>query len=304
MRLLKIGTRKSPLALWQAEWVSAKLLDTGGVDRVELVKIVTSGDRITDVPLSKAGGKSLFTKEIEEALLSKKVDLAVHSLKDVAAKLPEGLKISVITERENPCDVLVSRGVPLEKLPGSARIGTCSLRRRAQLKRIGPDFEIVEIRGNIETRLRKLDSEKLDGVILAAAGLIRMGYGGAITQELPFSIMLPAAGQGALGIEVRKGDAAVEEVVQKLHHRASGICTDAERAFLKKLGGGCQVPIGAFAKLEGDTITIDGLVADLDGNRYYRHLLNGPASQAKELGIRLAERLISEGAEKVIAELC
>lgn len=299
---LKIGTRKSPLALWQAEWVKKRLLETGDVGSVELVKIMTSGDKILDVPLAKVGGKALFTKEIEEALLKKEVDLAVHSLKDVPTQLPDGLAVNVIPEREDPRDALLSRGVLLKELPQKARIGTSSLRRRAQLMRIRPDFEIVEIRGNLETRLRKLEDEKLDAIILAVAGMVRMGYEEKISERLPTSVMLPAVGQGALGIETRENDGVVESVVAKLHHKPTAYCVNAERAFLRKLEGGCQVPIGAFARLDGDTISIKGLVADLNGEQCFEAGVNGNVLQAENLGTRLAEKLISQGAGEILSE--
>ena len=303
LSLLKIGTRKSPLALWQAEWVKAKLLASGDVESVELVKIVTSGDKILDVPLAQVGGKGLFTKEIEESLLKGETDLAVHSLKDVPTVLPDGLKVDIICERENPYDALISRGVAFDDLPQSAKIGTSSLRRRAQLKRVRPDFQIVDIRGNVGTRLNKLDSENLDAIILAAAGMIRMGHEKAVTHLLAPDLSLPAVGQGALGIETREGSLEIEEILRKnLHHRPTALCTTAERSFLTKLEGGCQVPIGAFAQIENNSLEIEGFVADLDGKKYLRDKKSGTPDDAEAIGRELAETLLSAGADKILAE--
>lgn len=300
---LKIGTRKSPLALWQAEWVKATLLASGDVESVELVKIVTSGDKILDVPLAQVGGTGLFTKEIEESLLNGGTDLAVHSLKDVPTLLPDGLKVDIISERENPFDALISRGVPFDDLPQGAKIGTSSLRRRSQLKKARPDFEIVDIRGNVGTRLNKLDTENLDAVILAAAGMIRMGHEKAVTHLLPPEISIPAVGQGALGIEIREGDTEIEEILRKnLHHQPTALCTTAERSFLTKLEGGCQVPLGAFAQIKNNSLEIEGFVADLDGVRYLRDKRSGAPDDAENLGRELAETLLAAGADKILAE--
>jgi len=300
---LKIGTRSSPLALWQAEWVKARLLEMEEVAEVELVKIKTSGDKILDVPLAKVGGKGLFTKEIEEALLRRDADLAVHSMKDVPTDIPDGLKVDVIPEREDPSDALISRGIKLADLPPGAQIGTSSLRRRAQLKRLRPDFVIVDLRGNIETRLRKLDSENLDAVILASAGIKRMGYTDKITERLSGDVMLPAVGQGALAIETRINDETVNRIVGRLHHRPTAVCVLAERVFLKKLEGGCQVPIAGHATLEGANLTLEGLVGDLDGQRLIRETQTGPADDYEKIGIALAEQLLEQGAAEILAEV-
>jgi len=300
---LKIGTRGSPLALWQAEWIKSRLLEFDDIGDVELIKIKTSGDKILDVPLAKVGGKGLFTKEIEESLLRNETDLAVHSLKDVPTEVPKGLKVDVITERENPYDVLVSRGVKFVDLPPGAKVGTSSLRRRAQIKRVRPDLVIVDIRGNVQTRLKKLETENLDAVILAAAGMIRMGYEDEITEYLEESLVLPAVGQGAVAIETRENDPVVEEVVQRLHHQPTAYCTTAERAFLRKLEGGCQVPIAAFGKVDGDKLTLEGLVADLDGQRIIRETISGPTSEAVSLGQRLGDLLLEQGAKEILDEV-
>ena len=301
--LLKIGTRASPLALWQAEWIKSRLLEFDDVSGVELVKIKTSGDKILDVPLAKVGGKGLFTKEIEESLLRNETDLAVHSLKDVPTVVPKGLKVEVITERENPYDVLVSRGVKFLDLPPGAKVGTSSLRRRSQIKRVRPDLVIVDIRGNVQTRLKKLETENLDAIILAAAGMIRMGYQDEITEYLDESLVLPAVGQGAVAIETRVNDPKVEEIVQRLHHLPTAYCTIAERAFLRKLEGGCQVPIAAFGKVDGDTLSLEGLVADLDGQRIIRETISGSVSDAVSIGERLGDLLLEQGAKEILDEV-
>ena len=302
-RNLKIGTRSSPLALWQAEWIKARLEEMEEVGLVDLVKIKTSGDKILDVPLAKVGGKGLFTKEIEESLLRNETDLAVHSLKDVPTLVPDGLKVDIITERENPYDVLVSRNIKFEDLPKGALVGTSSLRRRSQLKRLRPDLLIVDIRGNIQTRIKKLETEKLDAIILAAAGMIRMGYEDQISEIIDPNVILPAVGQGALGIEIRENDPEVEAIVKKLHHQPTADCVMAERAFLRKLEGGCQVPIAAFGTVKGDELTLDGLVAEIDGQRVIKEQIIGPVKDSEALGVALAQKLLDQGAGEILAEL-
>jgi hydroxymethylbilane synthase len=300
---LKVGTRQSPLALWQAEWAKSELLKNPLVSTVELVKIKTSGDKILDVPLAKVGGKGLFTKEIEEALLRKDVDLAVHSLKDVPTKSQDGLEVRIITERENPFDALVSGGVKFADLPKNARIGTSSLRRRAQLKKLRPDFQIVDIRGNVQSRMNKMKTDNLNAVILAAAGMIRLGFAGDITEILPASSSLPAVGQGALAIETRVGDETTFEAASRLHHAPTAQCVAAERAFLKKLEGGCQAPIAGYCVISDDSLTLEGLVCDLEGTRYYRESITGRPADGVEIGVRLAEKLLKAGAAEVLDEL-
>ncbi len=299
---LRIGTRSSPLALWQAEHIKSEMLKFEEVGSVELVKIKTMGDKILDVPLAKVGGKGLFTKEIEEAMLRGEIDLAVHSMKDVPTKVPDGLAVDVITKRENPLDSLVSRGVAFRDLPQGARIGTSSLRRKCQLLRIRPDFQIVDVRGNVQTRLKKMGSEKWDAVILAAAGMIRLGYENDITELLDPAISLPAVGQGALALETRAGNEEVNAVVRRLHHQPSAICVEAERAFLGRLGGGCQVPIGAYGVISGETLILEGLVSDLAGKRYFRETIAVNPAKRVEAGVHLAETLLQAGAEEVLAE--
>lgn len=291
------------MALWQAEWVRSELLKNPDVSSVEIVKIKTSGDKILDVPLAKVGGKGLFTKEIEEALLRNDVDMAVHSMKDVPTKAPEGLEVRIITERENPFDALVSGGKKFSDLPRDAKIGTSSLRRRAQLKKIRPDFQIIDVRGNVQSRMARLKNDGLDAVILAAAGMNRLGFGEHITEILPPSLSLPAVGQGALAIETRTGDSATFSAANKLHHQATSYCVEAERAFLKRLEGGCQAPIAGYATLSDGVLSLEGLVCDLEGNRYYRKVLAGKPAQSVEIGIALADKILGAGGGEVLDEL-
>jgi hydroxymethylbilane synthase len=271
---------------------------------VSLVTIKTTGDKIQDAPLAKIGGKALFVKEIEEALLERKVDLAVHSIKDVPTEFPEGLRLSAITKRESPFDVLISRnGTGLKALPKGARIGTSSLRRQAQLLHFRKDFEMIPLRGNLDTRLRKLGELNLDGIVLAMAGVKRLGLEARITEVLPTEISLPAVGQGALGIETRKDDKVVEEQIRFLNDQTSAIPVTAERAFLKKLEGGCQVPIAAFATIQNTVLHIDGLVGTTDGKRLIRHSLEGPLERAESIGTELADILLANGAKEILDEI-
>lgn len=300
---LRIGTRGSALALWQAEWVKAQLLAAHEELAVELLVIKTTGDKILDVPLAKVGGKGLFVKEIEEALLDGKADLAVHSVKDMPAELPEGLHLAVMPPREDPRDALISRnGAGLEALPHGARVGTSSLRRAAQLLHLRPDLRIETLRGNVDTRLRKLESEGFDAIVLAAAGLKRMELSHVVSEYLEPERMLPAVGQGALGIETRTGDAFTNEMVASLAHPETMTIVRAERAFLKRLEGGCQVPIGAHATMEGETLILTGMVADLEGVRLIRKELRGDAKQPEVVGERLAEVILESGGAEILAE--
>ncbi len=300
---LRIGTRGSALALWQAEWVKAQLLAAHEELAVELLVIKTTGDKILDVPLAKVGGKGLFVKEIEEALLDGKADLAVHSVKDMPAELPEGLHLAVMPPREDPRDALISRnGAGLEALPHGARVGTSSLRRAAQLLHLRPDLRIETLRGNVDTRLRKLESEGFDAIVLAAAGLKRLELNHVVSEYLEPERMLPAVGQGALGIETRTGDAFTNEVVASLAHPQTMTIVRAERAFLKRLEGGCQVPIGAHATMEGETLILTGMVADLEGVRLIRKELRGDAQQPEVVGERLAEVILESGGAEILAE--
>jgi hydroxymethylbilane synthase len=301
---VRLATRGSPLALWQANWVKAELERLHAGCRVVLVPIKTSGDKITDVPLATIGGKGLFVKEIEEALLAGRADLAVHSMKDVPVEIPEGLHIAVTTKREDPRDALISAaGLPFAKLPRGAKIGTSSLRRGTQLRHTRPDLVIIPLRGNLDTRLRKLKSENLDAVIVAAAGLRRMGWESQVTEYLPVEISLPAIGQGALGLECRINDARILRLIAPLNDADTAVCVVAERALLTRLEGGCQVPIAGHAELIGLEIRLRGLVANLDGTQLVTDETRGPITQAAELGNGLAERLLDRGAGKILKEI-
>jgi len=301
---LVIGTRGSQLALWQAEWVQAQLKQMAPHLSVALKRIQTSGDKIQDVPLAKVGGKGLFVKEIEEALLRKEIDLAVHSMKDLPADLPNGLCIICIPEREDPRDALLTRdGKNLDALPQGARVGTSSLRRQSQLLHARPDLQIEMLRGNVDTRLRKLQENQFDAIVLAASGLRRLGWDAHITECLPLSVSLPAIGQGALGIEGREDDSFVRDLVAKLEHQPTRVTVTAERALLKRLEGGCQVPIAGHAVLQGAGITLEGLVASLDGKRYVRYALGGEISEAESIGIKVAEELLDRGAQPILQEI-
>ncbi|MFZ5876259.1 MAG: hydroxymethylbilane synthase [Nitrospirota bacterium] len=301
---LVIGTRGSMLARWQAEWVKARLQAAHpGLD-VSLTIIKTTGDKILDVPLAKVGGKGLFVKEIEEALLDGSVDLAVHSMKDVPTALPAALHLTAVPRREEPFDALLSRdAVPLAKLPAGAVIGTSSLRRQAQLLAHRPDLTIVSLRGNLDTRLRKVTDGAMDAIVLAAAGLRRLGWADRITEVLPPAVCLPAIGQGALGIECRREDARVNALARALDDPDTRACVDAERAFLTRLEGGCQVPIAAHAALDGDRLTLDGLIAGVRGERVLRESMTGARQDGPRLGRELAERLLTRGGEAILREV-
>ena len=300
MTLLRLGTRNSKLALWQANFVKEKLEALGC--KVELVPIITTGDKILDAPLAKIGGKGLFVKEIENALLAGEIDLAVHSLKDVPMIIPEGLTLSAITEREEPYDVLISRnGKKLEELPSGAVVGTSSLRRRVQIKRRRRDLKVEILRGNVDTRLRKLKEGLYDAIVLAYAGVKRMGFSGEISQVL--EDFIPAVGQGSLAIETRAEDERVINFVKVLNHEESWLRAVCERAFLRELQGGCQVPIGAYAWIEGDRIKIKGFISDLEGERFLEGYEEGSLQEAEEVGKRLAQRLLREGGEEILREI-
>ncbi len=301
---LVIGTRGSKLALWQAEWVQAGLQAVAPDLSVTLRTIKTSGDKILDVPLAAIGGKGLFVKEIEEALLREEIDLAVHSMKDVPTQLPERLAILSVPKRENPHDALISRdGCKLADLPAGARIGTSSLRRQAQLLYYRPDLRIQMLRGNLDTRLRKVRDGDYEAIVLAAAGLTRLGWLNEVTEYLPFTISLPAIGQGAIGIEGRRDDAFVQALVQKLDHPETHTAVSAERALLERLEGGCQVPIAAHATLQGETLLMDGLVASVDGRQVLRESFQGPAVEAEQVGRQLAERLLARGGQAILSQI-
>ena len=290
--MLVIASRGSQLALWQARWVAAQLSAAGHQCRIEIVK--TTGDKITDVPLAKVGTKGLFTREIEEALLDGRAQLAVHSLKDLPTELPDGLVLAAVPEREDPRDAVV--GSKLADLPLGARVGTSSLRRAAQLRQLRPDLQVESVRGNLDTRLRKLDEGQYDAILLAAAGLKRLGWGGRIAEILAPEQMCPAVGQGALAIETRAGF----EGVALLDHPATHAAVLAERAVLRALGGGCQVPIGAYATLSGDRIHILAIVAAPDGTQVIRANAEGAAADAAQIGARLADDLLKRGARHIL----
>jgi hydroxymethylbilane synthase len=301
---IRIATRKSMLALTQSTWIKEQIENKHPGVAVELVKIVTKGDKITDVPLAKIGGKGLFVKEIEEALLRGEADLAVHSMKDVPAELPENLYLGVVPKRENPRDAFVShKCTTMAELPQGARVGTSSLRRRAQLAYLRPDLEIVDLRGNVETRLRKLDEGEFDAVILATAGLNRLGLSDRITAHFSPEEMLPAVAQGALGLELRRDDSEVYDLLSFLHDEDTAVAVEAERAFLKRLEGGCQVPLGAFAELRQNELTVTGLIAAVDGSELLRRSFTGSPREAAALGVRLAEALLAMGGQKILAEV-
>ena len=301
---LVLGTRGSKLALQQSEWFQSRIHDVAPDVQVVLRKIQTSGDKILDVPLAKIGGKGLFVKEIEEALLAGDIDLAVHSMKDVPAQLPEGLDILCVPPREDARDALISRdGRGLKDLPQGAKIGTASLRRQAQLLNARPDLQIEMLRGNLDTRLRKLKEGQFDAIVLAAAGLHRLFWQQEITEYLEPVVSLPAIGQGALGIEGRSGDLFVRSVLARLNDQTTWTAVTAERAFLHRLEGGCQVPIAAYATLCDEQVMLDGLVAGIDGKAIIRDHVQGNSSDAHALGVQLAERLLARGADQILREI-
>ena len=302
--VLKIGTRQSLLALWQSNHIAACLRKQYPECEVVLKKIVTKGDRILDVPLAQIGGKGLFTKEIEEDLLSGEVDLAVHSLKDMPTVLPEGLCLTAITERANVGDAFVSNKYDsFAELPLGAVVGTSSLRRKAQLLAARPDLTIRDLRGNVDTRLRKLDEGLYDAVILAAAGLERLGHGDRIKAVIPSDVCLPAVGQGALAIECRTDDAEVRQMLDFLNDMPTVHATNAERAFLGLLEGGCQVPIGVHADVEGDKIKIEAIIAALDGSTVLRDTIEGAATDAVALGQELGKKMLANGGHEILAAI-
>jgi len=304
VREVVIGTRGSKLALWQAEWVYARLRELEPALAVSLKRIKTTGDKILDTPLATIGGKGLFVKEIEEALLRGEIDLAVHSMKDVPTRLPAELEILAIPEREDPRDVLITLNkVSLERLVPGSRIGTSSLRRQAQLLHYRPDLSIQILRGNLDTRLRKLEAGEYDGIILAAAGIKRLGWSEYVTEYLSPDVCLPAIGQGALALEGRADDGFVREVVARLDHHPTRTAVTAERALLERLEGGCQVPIAAHAAITNGIMTLSALIAGVDGRRLVRDSLEGPMHDAHWLGVRLAERLLAHGGDEILKEI-
>jgi hydroxymethylbilane synthase len=301
---LRLGTRGSILALAQANWVADRIADHHPDCRVELVIIKTTGDKIHDIPLAQVGGKGLFIKEIEEALLAGEVDLAVHSLKDMPAVVPEGLILGAVPPREDPRDVLISeRYSSLAELPPGGRLGTGSLRRRAQLLHLRPDLDIVALRGNVDTRLKKMAALGLDGLILAAAGLNRLGLDRVKRSAIPETEMLPAVGQGALGVEIRADDRSLKNLVAALDDPATRLAVMAERAFLARLEGGCVVPVAAQGRVEGGTLVLEALISDLEGRRFLRDKTKGSPEDGEFLGGNLAEHLLDRGGREILAEL-
>jgi hydroxymethylbilane synthase len=301
---VKVGTRESRLALWQTEWAVAELAKAHPDREFVFVLLKTKGDKILDSPLAQIGDRGLFVKEIEEALLAGEVDLAVHSLKDVPTEVRAGLVMAAVTRRADPRDCLLSRRHrSFAELPKGAKVGTSSLRRVAQLKAARPDLEFVAIRGNLDTRLRKLETLGLDALVLAAAGLERLGCTESVVERLPLGLCLPAVGQGALGLETRAGDAGTRALVQSLGDPVTTACVAAERAFLAELEGGCQVPIGALAEPEGESLRLRGVVASLDGSRLVRGERRGAADQPEALGRALGEELLARGGWEILAAI-
>ena len=299
---VRIATRKSKLALWQAEHIQQRLEELHPGLTVELVPMSTKGDVILDTPLAKIGGKGLFVKELEVAMLEGRADIAVHSMKDLPVEFPDGLELHTICEREDPRDAFVSgKYNNLDEMPEGAVVGTCSLRRRCQVMEQFPHLVIKDLRGNVQTRLRKLDDGEFDAIILAASGLIRLELGDRITSFIPVEQSLPANGQGALGIECRSDDDAMKQLLQPLQCQETRIRVLAERAMNRRLEGGCQVPIGAYAELKGDSVYLRGLVGDPDGQQVLRDEIEGPASEAEALGTELAERLLAKGAGDILS---
>ena len=300
---IKIGTRGSKLALVQANTVVESLKKTAPEVNAEICVIKTSGDIMQDVSLLKIGGQGAFVKEIEDVLLSGDIDLAVHSMKDVPTEFPPGLGLACITDREDPRDALVSRGASFDDLPRGARVGTSALRRQAQLLAIRPDLEMVVIRGNVQTRLGKMETENLDAVVLAAAGLKRLGFDDRITEFLPVGLSLPAIGQGALGIECRLEDMAVLETVSFLNDPTTAHCVGAERAFLRRCRGGCQVPIAAHGEIIGDELRLSAFIGSVDGGKSVKGALAGPAELYEKLGVELADILLDDGGREILDEV-
>jgi len=303
-RTIRIATRKSPLALWQAEHVKSRLLALNPELNVELVTFTTQGDKILDTPLAKIGGKGLFVKELEQAMLDGRADIAVHSMKDVPVEFPDDLELHVICEREDPRDAFVSNNFAnIDALPQGAIVGTSSLRRQCQIRALRPDLEIRDLRGNVNTRLAKLDSGQYDAIILAAAGLIRLEMGERIRDFIEPEVSLPANGQGAVGIECRINDEVTKALLAPLEHSETRIRVNAERAMNRHLEGGCQVPIGAYALVDGEQVHLRGLVGAIDGSEILRDEISGHVDDAEKLGVELAKKLLAQGADKILADV-
>ena len=303
-RTIRLGTRGSPLALVQTHWVEAQLRALHPGLATDVVIIKTSGDKLKDVPLAQVGGKGLFIKEIEEALLAGEVDLAVHSLKDMPAEMPPGCTLGAVPPREDCRDAFISqRHASLGEIPAGGRVGTGSLRRKVQILHRRPDLEVVHLRGNVETRLRKLETEGLDAIILAAAGLRRLGLGHVARGYLTETEMLPAIGQGALGLEVRVDDQEMLELLAPMNHLPTQVAVTAERAFLARLEGGCLVPVAALGRLTGDSLEVEALISDLEGRRFLQDRLVGSPEEAGSMGRRLAEMLLDRGGREILQEI-
>ena len=304
MTTLRIATRESQLALWQAEFIKAELERFHPDLQVELLGMKSKGDIILDVPLAKVGGKGLFVKELEQAMLDDRADIAVHSMKDVPMEFPDGLGLAIICDREDPTDAFVSNHYnSLEELPQGACVGTSSLRRQLQVRAARPDLVIRDLRGNVNTRLAKLDAGEYDAIILASAGLMRLKFDERIRSRLSIEVSLPAGGQGAVGVECRTDDACTRALLAPLHHEDTSDRVIAERALNRRLEGGCQVPIACFAELQGDNLYLRGLVGDLTGKTVLRAEITGPRKQAEQLGIKVAEMLLDQGAGAILAEV-
>ena len=303
MKKIKIATRRSPLAIWQAEYVKKELIRNHSDIEIQIVRIQTEGDRFLDAPLFDIGGKVLFIKELEEALLSKNADIAVHKMKDVIGELPKGLEISVIMKREDSRDVLISNQYnSIAEIPDNSTVGTSSLRRQSQLKQVNSNILFEDLRGNVETRIGKLDDGKYDAIILAAAGIIRLGLAERITELISFSHVLPAVGQGAIGIECRTNDETTQQLIAPLNDKDTSLCVLTERAFSRRLNGGCQLPIASHAVIENNQIKVDGLVARLDGSKVIRLQKIGELEDADKIGSSLAEALLDNGADAILKD--
>ncbi|MGB0446096.1 MAG: hydroxymethylbilane synthase [Pseudomonadales bacterium] len=304
MTTLRIATRESQLALWQAEFIKAELERHHPGLQVELLGMKTKGDIILDVPLAKVGGKGLFVKELEQAMLDDRADIAVHSMKDVPMEFPDGLGLAIICDREDPTDAFVSNQyTSLDDLPEGAKVGTSSLRRQLQIKAARPDLTLLDLRGNVNTRLAKLDNGDYDAIILASAGLLRLNFAERIRSRLPIELSLPAGGQGAVGVECRTNDARTRALLAPLHHKDTADRVLAERALNRRLEGGCQVPIACFAELQGDNLYLRGLVGDPSGKTVLRAEVTGPRAKAEQLGVQVAEMLLDQGAGAILAKV-
>ena len=303
-RVIKVVSRDSALAMWQTNFVVDSLRKVTDQYEFEIVSLKTKGDKVLDVSLAKIGDKGLFTKELEDGLLSGEMDFAVHSLKDIPTVLPEGLQLSAMLTRHNPADVLISEKYDsFDALPQGAKVGTSSLRRKAQLLNKRPDLNIQDLRGNVNTRMRKLKEENFDGIILAAAGVERMEWKESITEELGHDLCLPAVSQGVIAVETRSDDPEIIALVQLIHDKESEICVNAERALLRALEGGCQIPIAGHAHIEGDTVVLDGLVGSIDGKTIIRDQMRGPIELAEEIGKQLAKVLSEKGGKEILEQI-